>query len=339
MCLSFCLGGSRGAISAQAPVAPAAPETVAPAKPAALDPAAVAAKVDEYMQGQVKTNGFTGSILLAREGKPLVSKGYGYANAEWQIPNTSQTKFRVGLHHETVHVHGGDAAARAGEGQAGRLRLRLPQPLSRHLEVGHDPSPPDAHIGDPEYTGLAEWRKVHGGAKTVDEMIGFFRDLPLQWVPGEKFAYNNSGYFLLGAVIEKITGKKYEQVLREQIFAPLGNDRQRLRLVRHDYPAPRVRLLGARPPTVRNTAPLDMQQPYRRRLPVLDHRGPAQVGPGALHRPAAAGGGETDDVDAVQGELRVRLVDRAAVARDIRPSPHRARRRDQRLLEHDHPAA
>ena len=53
-------------------------------------------------------------------------------------------------------------------------------------------------------------------------MVAIFRDLPLQWMPGEKYAYNNSGYFLLGVVIEKVTGKKYEEALQEMILTPLG---------------------------------------------------------------------------------------------------------------------
>src|SRR6185503_14198513 len=68
----------------------------APTAPADLDVAAIARKVDAYMQAQVKTNGFRGAVLLARQGAPLVSKGYGWANAEWEIPNTPQTKFRLG---------------------------------------------------------------------------------------------------------------------------------------------------------------------------------------------------------------------------------------------------
>src|SRR5919106_917542 len=62
---------------------PSAP--VEPANPAGLDPAALTAKIEEYMQAHVKTNGFSGTILLAREGKPLISNGYGFANVEWEI--------------------------------------------------------------------------------------------------------------------------------------------------------------------------------------------------------------------------------------------------------------
>ena len=245
---------------AQAPPAAAA-AVVSPAPPAALDPPALAAKIEEYMQGQVKTNAFAGTILLAREGKPLVSKAYGFANLEWQIPNTPQTKFRIG---SITKQFTSMAVMQLRE--QGKLKLEdsvcayvapCPdawKPVTIHHLLTHT-------SGIPSYTGLAEWRKVMMAPKTVDEMIDFFRNLPLQWTPGEKFAYNNSGYFLLGAVIEKATGKKYEEVLRDQIFTPLG-----MADSGYDWSATiipnRAAGYSGRPPAVRNAPPIDMQQPY-----------------------------------------------------------------------------
>jgi CubicO group peptidase (beta-lactamase class C family) len=245
---------------AQAP-ATSAPVTVTPAKPAALDPAALAAKIEEYMQGHVKTNGFSGSILLAREGTALISKGYGYANIEWQIPNTPQTKFRIG----SITKQFTSMAIMQLREQG---KLKIEDSVCAYLTPCPDTWKPVTihHLlthtsGIPTYTGLAEWRKVNMVPKTVDEMIGFFRDLPLQWTPGEKYAYNNSGYFLLGAVIEKITAKKYEEVLREQILTPLG-----LENTGYDWSATilprRASGYSGRPPALRNAAALDMQQPY-----------------------------------------------------------------------------
>ena len=53
-------------------------------------------KVDDLLEAHVAINDFHGTVLLARDGKPLVMKGYGFANIEWQIPNTPDTKFRIG---------------------------------------------------------------------------------------------------------------------------------------------------------------------------------------------------------------------------------------------------
>src|SRR6187397_3041889 len=72
--------------------APAPQAAVVPAKAAALDAAALEQKVDELLKAHASVNDFSGTILLARGGTPLVMKGYGLANREWQIPNTAQTR-------------------------------------------------------------------------------------------------------------------------------------------------------------------------------------------------------------------------------------------------------
>ena len=76
--------------------APAPTAAVVQAKPAPLSDAAIVAKVDELLNAHVAVNDFSGTVLLARAGKPIVAKGYGYANLEWKIPNTPSTKFRIG---------------------------------------------------------------------------------------------------------------------------------------------------------------------------------------------------------------------------------------------------
>ena len=88
------LAGARAKHPPAAPPAQAAPVTQR--NPAPLDVAGLQKKVDELIDGHSKTNGFSGSVLLAKDGKPLVSKGYGFANVEWQVPNTTATKFRIG---------------------------------------------------------------------------------------------------------------------------------------------------------------------------------------------------------------------------------------------------
>ena len=115
--------------------------------------------------------------------------------------------------------------------------------------------------GIPTYTGIPAWRDVNMVPKTIEQIIAFFRDLPLQWTPGERYAYNNSGYFLLGVIIEKITGKKYEQALQEMILTPLGLSDTGYDWSKTIIAAARGRLLrtGA---SLANTAPLDMQHPY-----------------------------------------------------------------------------
>ncbi len=238
-----------------------APPAVTPAPPAKLDGAALEKKVDELLTVHMKGMNFTGTVLLAAAGKPLLVKGYGDANIEWQIPNGAQTRFRIGsitkqftsmlimLLREQGKVKLEDSVC--------AFVTPCPEtwkPVTIHHLLTHT-------SGIPTYTGIASWREANMVPKTVDQIIAIFRDLPLQWTPGENFAYNNSGYFLLGAVIEKVAGKKYEQALQDMILTPL-----RMTDTGYDWShtiMPRRASGYTMRDGVRANAPaLDMQQPY-----------------------------------------------------------------------------
>jgi CubicO group peptidase (beta-lactamase class C family) len=233
----------------------------APQKAQPVDPAVATAKIEEYMQAQVSRNGFSGTILLARDGKPLVANGYGFANVEWQVRNTRDTKFRIGSITKQF-----TSMVIMQLREDGKLKLEdsvctfvtpCPdtwKPVTIHHLLTHT-------SGIPSYTGLAEWRQVMMQPQTIEQMLGFFRNLPLQWTPGEKYAYNNSGYFLLGVVIEKITGKKYEEVIRERIFTPLGMKDTGYDWTSTIIPKRAAGYVGVGA-ELRNAPPLDMQQPY-----------------------------------------------------------------------------
>ena len=238
----------------------APPAAVLPVPPARLDPAALTAKFDEYLQTRTQ-NGFMGTVLVAREGKPVFVKGYGFADVEWQIPNAADTKFRIG----SVTKQFTSMLVMQLREQG---KLKLQDSLCLYLAPCPDTWKPVTihHLlthtsGIPTYTGLAEWRKVNMVPHTIDQMIGFFRNLPLEWKPGEKYAYNNSGYFLLGVVIEKVTGKKYEEALREMILAPLGMANTGYDWSTTIIPKRASGYMGVGP-ALTNAAPLDMQQPY-----------------------------------------------------------------------------
>jgi CubicO group peptidase (beta-lactamase class C family) len=240
--------------------AQSAPPT-SPVKPAPLDARALAQKVDELMDAHVAVNDFGGAVLLAAAGKPLVSKGYGYANREWQIPATPDTKFRIG---SLTKQFTSMLVMQLRE--QGKVKLEdsvclfvVPcpeawKPVTIHHLLTHT-------SGIPSYTNLPAWRETVMVPRTIEQMLALFRDLPLQWKPGEKFEYNNSGYFLLGVVIEKITGKKYEQALQEMILDPLG-----MKNTGYDWPgtilAKRASGYQGKGATLANTQAIDMQQPY-----------------------------------------------------------------------------
>jgi CubicO group peptidase (beta-lactamase class C family) len=258
LAVAVCAGAPASRGSEQAP---AAPPAVAPAQPAALDRDALEQKIDELLAAHARTSNFSGTFLLAGQGKPLLAKGVGYANVEWQIPNTTNTRFRIG---SITKQFTSMLVMQLRE--SGKIRLEdsvcayvtpCPdtwKPVTVHHLLTHT-------SGIPTYTGIPAWRRANMVPKTIDEMVAVFRDLPLQWTPGEKFGYNNSGYFLLGVVIEKASGRTYEQALQEMILTPLG-----MADTGYDWPKRiiprRASGYSGRGASLANAAPLDMQQPY-----------------------------------------------------------------------------
>ncbi len=228
-------------ITTQQGAANAPPTTAAPASTPSLDPAIVD-RVDAYLQAQQKVNGFSGTVLLALNGDAKFKKGYGWANAEWEIPNTVNTKFRVG----SITKQFTSMAVMQLQEQG---KLKVQDSICLYLSPCPDTWKPVTvhHLlthtsGIPSYTGLPDFQKISVLPKTTDEMIALFRDLPLEFVPGSGFKYNNSGYFLLGAIIEKVTGRKYRRGAARPDLHAGRNVRHRLRPLRPDPAAPRRRI-------------------------------------------------------------------------------------------------
>ncbi len=218
-------------------------------------------KFDEYMKKCVEVKHFSGAVLVSKGSETLFAKGYGFANAELEVPNTTRTKFRLGSITKQF-------TAMAILILKDRGKLKLEDPVGKYI----DDSPKAwervtihhllTHTGGvPSYTDDPAYVKKMMMPETVKSMIARFRDKPLEFKPGEKFHYSNSGYFLLGAVIEKLSGKSYETFLEDAIFNPLG-----MRDTGYDHAAT---LLAARASGynlgdagLRNAEYLDMAQPY-----------------------------------------------------------------------------
>src|SRR2546430_13796447 len=143
---------------------------------------------------------------------------------EWNIPNASDTKFRLGS--VTKQFTATLILQLVEQGKIkldGKLIDYLPDyrpdtgtRVTIHNLLSHT-------SGVPNYTALPDFfENVSRNPFNVNDFVKKYASGDLQFEPGTKFPYSNSGYFLLGAIIEKVTGKSYEQVLRDNIFEPVG---------------------------------------------------------------------------------------------------------------------
>jgi CubicO group peptidase (beta-lactamase class C family) len=184
--------------------------------------AALKARLDQVANSYTTGNAFMGTVLVADGDQILLNKGYGFADLEWSIPNIPDTKFRLGSLTKQF-----TAALILLLQQDGKLKIG--DPVNKYLPdapktwdkitladlLGHT-------SGIPNLTALKGFHEWSMNAHTHDEELAFFSGQPLDFEPGSKFAYSNSNYLVLGAVIEKITGMKYSDLLHERLLDPLG---------------------------------------------------------------------------------------------------------------------
>lgn len=180
-------------------------------------------QLDELFKLYNKYGQFNGSVLIANKGKVLYKKGVGMANMEWDMPNQADTKHRLGSVTKQF-------TAMLILQLVAENKLALNEPISTYL-TNYNKDIADKitihHLlthtsGIPNYTAAQGFMQNESrNPYTPEEFVKKFEDSALEFTPGEKFSYSNSGYFLLGVLIEKITGKTYEQVIEDHIFTPL----------------------------------------------------------------------------------------------------------------------
>jgi CubicO group peptidase (beta-lactamase class C family) len=187
-------------------------------------PQTISKKIDSLLTAYQKVSDFNGSVLVARKGTIIFEKGYGYKNKKALLPNDPNTVFQIG---SITKQFTSAIILQLKEKQ----KLSLQDKLSQYI--------PDYPNGDQitieqllthtagiyNYTNNRDFMKDESTKPIArDSLLALFRNKPLDFKPGEKFNYSNSGYILLGYIIEKVTGKSYFQVVRDNIFRPLHMD-------------------------------------------------------------------------------------------------------------------
>lgn len=181
-----------------------------------------AQRADEYLNHELKVERFMGSVLVAKSNNIVFIKGYGLANREHEIPNRPHTKFRIGSITKQF-----TAICILKLQEEGKLNLN--DPVSKFVENSpeHWSKVTIRHLlnhssGIPSYTGLPDYLSFSRFHWPPEKIIKRFIDKPLEFGPGEGSKYSNSNYFLLGYIVQKSSGMRYEDYLDATVFKPLG---------------------------------------------------------------------------------------------------------------------
>jgi len=180
--------------------------------------AAAGRALDSY-----RAKGLTdGVVLVARNGVPVFRRAFGLANREWGIPNAPDVEFWIGSISKQFTALAILQLAEEG-------KLSLDDPIAKFVEI----APPAwqgitirhllAHTsGIPNHTSLPEWGAQTWVERSPEDLIRFIRDRPLDFAPGAKFQYDNTGYVILGFIVRKASGQPLSSYLSAHVFGPLG---------------------------------------------------------------------------------------------------------------------
>jgi len=189
----------------------------------------ISKKLDSYMQTLTKLNRFSGSVLVAKDDKIFLNKGYGFANHEFEIFNIPQTKFRICSITKMV-----TAVAIMQLQERGMLNIE------KYLDQYFSDFPRGNEITIHQLlthtSGVSSINlplEMVVFPTTLEKLCSFFKNQQLEFEPGLDYQYSNAGYYLLSYVIEKVSGKSYESFIKENILVPLNmNDSF---FLDHDY--------------------------------------------------------------------------------------------------------
>jgi CubicO group peptidase (beta-lactamase class C family) len=182
------------------------------------------ATVERYLNEESKADAFSGVVLIAEKDKPVFSKAYGLANREANVANRQDTKFNLGSVNKIfTRIAVGQLVQQGKISFDDKLGKYLPdypnKDAREKVTIAHLITMKSG-IGD--FFGERFNHAPKTGFRKNGDFIPLFADKPLAFEPGRNQQYSNGGYILLGAIIEKVSGKTYYDYVRENIFKPAG---------------------------------------------------------------------------------------------------------------------
>lgn len=181
--------------------------------------------LDQWIKAKADQHQFSGVVLIAKDFKPLFHKAYGMASKRYKVPNTVETKFRLA---SVSKLFTATAILRLAE----QGKLSLDDSLDKFLSIEEfaDPRVKDVQIrhllnhqsGWTSYWNVPDYTENRVQLRSVADYMAFIKKLPLTFDPGTNTAYSNSGYVVLGAVVEAASGMDYYQFIDQEIYKPAG---------------------------------------------------------------------------------------------------------------------
>jgi len=177
----------------------------------------------QFLLKKAKTNEFSGTVLIAREGKPVFKEAYGFASKRFEVPNKTDTKFNLGSINKLFTSIAILQLAEKG-------KVALDDPIGKYLDVFPDDIAEkvtirhllDMSSGWGDYWENEDFNAHQFKLRTVSDYMEFIKDIPLDFEPGTDTQHCNTGFEVAGAVIEKVTGEDYYNYIRTYIYEPLG---------------------------------------------------------------------------------------------------------------------
>lgn len=193
-----------------------------PAAPGAPAEADLVRATGAHLDALARRSALSGVVVIARDGKPVFRRAYGFANLADRVPNREDTRFNLA---SMGKMFTGVAILQLVE--AGRLSLD--DRVGKHLPAYPNPAVRDVTLRQmlTHTSGLGNFWEAHGSAakerfKEIGDYLPLFVEQPLAFPPGTRFGYSNAGYLVLGLVIEAVTGQSYFDYVTRHVFAPAG---------------------------------------------------------------------------------------------------------------------
>jgi CubicO group peptidase (beta-lactamase class C family) len=183
----------------------------------------VISQMESLLDRLAEADVYSGVVLIAKDDKILLCKAYGYASRTPMISNTIETRFNIGSIGKLF-----TAVAVAQLVERGELSVDdplgmhlgqdwLPEEISEKVKIGHLLTHTSGLSDYMEHPGF---KAAAGSVSTLDNYKAFIADEHLLFEPGSRWSYSNSGFLLLGAVIERVTGQSYSDYLNGHVFGP-----------------------------------------------------------------------------------------------------------------------